>query len=131
MASRQQRKVWRYVEDGRLLKLKSYLRKHRAVEVNFTRGKRRRGVLHLVCSRGDDALLRLLLEHGADPLLKDRNGDTPLHLAARRARKHGKAGEGGQGSSDSQGFRGKERARAHRGDAKEQNKTKQILYVIE
>ncbi|KAG7322890.1 hypothetical protein KOW79_014236 [Hemibagrus wyckioides] len=91
MASRKQKKVWRYVEEGSLLKLKSYLRKHRKdVDVNFTLGKRRRGVLHLVCSHGDDALLRLLLKHGADPLQRDRNGDTPLHLAARRALKYGK-----------------------------------------
>ncbi|MCI4388513.1 hypothetical protein PGIGA_G00086780 [Pangasianodon gigas] len=90
MASRKQKKVWRYVEEGSLLKLKSYLRKHRDVELKFTQGKRRRGVLHLVCSHGDDALLRLLLKHGADPLQKDRNGDTPLHLAARKALKHGK-----------------------------------------
>lgn len=93
MASRKQKKLWRYVEEGSLLKLKSYLRKHRDVEVNFTQGKRRRGVLHLVCSHGDDALLRLLLKHGANPLQKDRNGDTPLHLAARKALKHGKTGE--------------------------------------
>ncbi|KAK3521734.1 hypothetical protein QTP70_015826 [Hemibagrus guttatus] len=91
MASRKQKKVWRYVEEGSLLKLKSYLRKHRKdVDVNFTQGKRRRGVLHLVCSHGDDALLRLLLKHGADPLQRDRNGDTPLHLAARKALKYGK-----------------------------------------
>ncbi|XP_053500566.1 NF-kappa-B inhibitor-like protein 1 isoform X1 [Ictalurus furcatus] len=90
MASRKQKKLWRYVEEGSLLKLKSYLRKHRDVEVNFTQGKRRRSVLHLVCSHGDDALLRLLLKHGANPLQKDRNGDTPLHLAARKALKHGK-----------------------------------------
>ncbi|XP_053331812.1 NF-kappa-B inhibitor-like protein 1 [Clarias gariepinus] len=89
MASRKQKKVWRYVEEGSLLKLKSYLRKHKDVEVNFTRGKRRRSVLHLVCSHGDDALLRLLLKHGADPLQKDRSGNTPLHLAVRRALSHG------------------------------------------
>lgn len=99
MASRKQKKLWRYVEEGSLLKLKSYLRKHRDVEVNFTQGKRRRGVLHLVCSHGDDALLRLLLKHGANPLQKDRNGDTPLHLAARKALKHGKTGELTPGSA--------------------------------
>ncbi|XP_027031183.1 NF-kappa-B inhibitor-like protein 1 [Tachysurus fulvidraco] len=89
MASRQQKKLRRYVDEGNLLKLKSYLRKHRDADVNFTQGKRRRGLLHRVCSQGNDALLRLLLKHGADPLLTDRKGDTALHLAARKALKHG------------------------------------------
>lgn len=46
-------------------------------------------MLHLACSYLDHKLLRLLLKHGADPLLTDRNGDTPLHLAARKALKYG------------------------------------------
>ncbi|XP_066507433.1 NF-kappa-B inhibitor-like protein 1 [Hoplias malabaricus] len=90
MVSRKQKKLWRYVEEGSLLKLKSYLRKHRDVDVNFSQGKRQRSLLHLVCSQEDDGILRLLLKHGADPLLRDRNGDTPLHLASRRALKYGK-----------------------------------------
>uniref|UniRef100_A0A3B4DLR8 NF-kappa-B inhibitor-like protein 1 n=1 Tax=Pygocentrus nattereri TaxID=42514 RepID=A0A3B4DLR8_PYGNA len=80
-----QKKVWRYVEEGSLLKLKSYLRKHKDVGMNFSQGKRQRSLLHLSCSQGDDAILRLLLKHGADPLQRDRNEDTPLHLAAKRA----------------------------------------------
>lgn len=90
MVSRKQKKVWRYVEAGSLLKLKAYLRKHSDVELNFTQGKRRRGLLHLVCSLGEDCLLSVLIKHGADPLLKDRNGDTALHLAVNRALKHGR-----------------------------------------
>ncbi|TSM12523.1 NF-kappa-B inhibitor-like protein 1 [Bagarius yarrelli] len=90
MTDRKQKKIWRYVEEGSVLKLRSYLRKHRDVEVNFSQGKRRRGLLHLACSHVDDGLLRLLLKHGANPLLRDRNGDTPLHLAARKALKYGK-----------------------------------------
>ncbi|KAK2871368.1 hypothetical protein Q8A67_023895 [Cirrhinus molitorella] len=91
MVKRKQRRVLRYVEEGSLMKLKSYLRKHKDLELNFTQGKKHRSPLHIVCSRGDDAILRLLLKHGADPLQTDRNGDTPAHLAAKRALKHGKS----------------------------------------
>uniref|UniRef100_A0A3Q3M2B9 NF-kappa-B inhibitor-like protein 1 n=1 Tax=Mastacembelus armatus TaxID=205130 RepID=A0A3Q3M2B9_9TELE len=90
MVSHRQKRLWRYVEEGSLLKLKSYLRKHRDLEVNFSQGRRQRSPLHLACSRGDDAVLRLLLRHGADVLQKDRKGDTALHVAANRALKHGK-----------------------------------------
>ncbi|XP_072515354.1 NF-kappa-B inhibitor-like protein 1 isoform X1 [Salminus brasiliensis] len=92
MVSHKQKKAWRYVEEGGLMKLKSYLRKHRDLDINFTQGKRQRSLLHLACSQGDDAILRLLLKHGADPLQKERHGNTPLHLAAKRARKYGKRG---------------------------------------
>ncbi|KAJ8286294.1 hypothetical protein GJAV_G00036810 [Gymnothorax javanicus] len=89
MAARHQKRVLRYVEGGSLLKLKSYLRKH-PVDLNFCEGRKRRGPLHLACSLGDDAVLRLLLKSGADPLQRDRHGDTPLHLAAKKALKRGK-----------------------------------------
>lgn len=81
------------MEEGKLLSLKSYLRKHRDLDVSFTQGKRERSPLHLACDLGDDAVLRLLLKHGADVLLKDRKGNTALHVAVNRALKHGKTGE--------------------------------------
>ncbi|KAM4719217.1 NF-kappa-B inhibitor-like protein 1 [Anableps anableps] len=90
MVSRRQARVWRYVEEGSLLKLKSYLRKHRDLDVNFSQGKRQRSPLQLACSLEDDAVLRLLLKHGADVLQRDRQGNTALHIAANRALKHGK-----------------------------------------
>uniref|UniRef100_UPI0037E8F1F2 NF-kappa-B inhibitor-like protein 1 n=1 Tax=Semicossyphus pulcher TaxID=241346 RepID=UPI0037E8F1F2 len=90
MVSKKQRRLWRYVEEGSLLKLKSYLRKHRDLDINFSQGKRERSPLHLACSLGDDAVLRLLLKHGADVLKRDRKGDTALHTAVNRALKHGK-----------------------------------------
>lgn len=92
MLSHGQKRVWRYVEEGSLLKLKSYLRKHRDLDVNFSQGKRQRSPLHLACELGDDAALRLLLKHGADVLQKDRKGNTALHTAANRALKYGKIG---------------------------------------
>ncbi|XP_037553357.1 NF-kappa-B inhibitor-like protein 1, partial [Nematolebias whitei] len=90
MVSQRQDRVWRYVEEGSLLKLKSYLRKHCDLDVNFSRGRKQRSPLHLACSLGDDAVLRLLLKHRADVLQRDRRGDTALHIAANRALKHGK-----------------------------------------
>ncbi|KAF3702089.1 NF-kappa-B inhibitor-like protein 1 Inhibitor of kappa B-like protein [Channa argus] len=90
MLSHEQKRVWKYVEEGSLLRLKSYLRKHRDLNVNFHRGRRKRSPLHLACRLGDDAVLRLLLKHGADVLYKDRSADTALHIAASRALKHGK-----------------------------------------
>ncbi|CAK6959408.1 NF-kappa-B inhibitor-like protein 1 [Scomber scombrus] len=88
--SHKQKRVWKYVEEGRLLKLKSYLRKHRDVDVNFSQGRKQRSPLQLACRLGDDASVLLLLKHGADVLQKDQKGDTALHVAANRALKHGK-----------------------------------------
>lgn len=93
MVSRKKKRVWRYVEEGSLLKLKSFLRRHRDLDVNFAQGKRERSPLHLACQLGDDAVLRLLLKHGADVLRRDRKGNTALHTAANRALKHGKTGK--------------------------------------
>ncbi|XP_020377664.1 NF-kappa-B inhibitor-like protein 1 [Rhincodon typus] len=88
MVSRKQERLLRYVEDGNVLKLKSYLRKHRGLSVTFT-GHKGRSPLHVACAHRDDAAARLLLKHGADPLLQDRRGNTPLHLAAHQAVKKG------------------------------------------
>ncbi|KAK1884029.1 NF-kappa-B inhibitor-like protein 1 [Dissostichus eleginoides] len=88
MLSRKQKRVWRYVEEGSVLKLKSYLRRHRDLDVNFSHGRRERSPLHLACCLGDDAALRLLLRHGADVLQKNRKGDTVLHVAVNKALKN-------------------------------------------
>ncbi|MBB3693852.1 ankyrin repeat domain-containing protein [Sphingomonas sp. BK580] len=39
------------------------------------------GALHIVVKRGDSAYLRYLLAKGADPNLRDRDGETPMMLA--------------------------------------------------
>ncbi|XP_060707212.1 NF-kappa-B inhibitor-like protein 1 isoform X2 [Hemiscyllium ocellatum] len=88
MVSRKQERLLRYVEDGNVLKLKSYLRRHPGLSVTF-RGRKGRSPLHVACSQRGDAIIRLLLKHGADPLLQDHRGNTPLHLAARQAVKRG------------------------------------------
>ncbi|KAF7665370.1 hypothetical protein LDENG_00145200 [Lucifuga dentata] len=90
MVSHKQKRVWKYVEEGSLLKLKSYLRKHPDIDVNFSLGSRQRSPLHQACCLRDDAVMRLLLQHGADVLQRDRKGDTPLHIAANKALKYGK-----------------------------------------
>ncbi|XP_032426423.1 NF-kappa-B inhibitor-like protein 1 [Xiphophorus hellerii] len=90
MVSHRQARVWKYVEEGNLLKLKSYLRKHPDLDVNFSQGKMRRSPLQLACSLEDDAVLRLLLKRGADVLHRDRRGNTALHIAANMAFANGK-----------------------------------------
>ncbi|TCP35745.1 ankyrin repeat domain-containing protein [Sphingomonas sp. BK235] len=39
------------------------------------------GALHIVVKRGDSTYLRYLLAKGADPNLRDRDGETPMMLA--------------------------------------------------
>lgn len=90
MVSRGEKRVWRYVEGGDLLKLKSYLQKHRDQDVNFSKGKRQRRPLHRACELGNDAIVRLLLRRGADVLQTDRKGNTALHAAANSALEHGR-----------------------------------------
>ncbi|XP_053684663.1 ankyrin repeat domain-containing protein 54-like [Sabethes cyaneus] len=41
-----------------------------------------RSALHIACSRGFTDAVRLLLENGANPNIRDLNRNTPLHLAA-------------------------------------------------
>lgn len=96
MLCKRQKRVWRYVEDGKLLSLKSILRRHRDLDVNFSHGKRKRSPLHLACHLRDDAILRLLLKHGADVLRRDREGNTPLHVAVNKALKDGNMGKRGK-----------------------------------
>ena len=37
--------------------------------------------LHIAAVRGNQGIVDLLLEHGADPSLRDADGNTPLHKA--------------------------------------------------
>ncbi|XP_034027812.1 NF-kappa-B inhibitor-like protein 1 [Thalassophryne amazonica] len=89
MVSSRQKRVWRFVAERRFRRLKRYLRKHPELDVNFCRKRRRWSPLHLACSLGDSEALLLLLRRGANLLQEDASGDTPLHIAARKARKLG------------------------------------------
>eukprot|EP01031_Cornospumella_fuschlensis_P034792 gene34792-42133_t len=44
----------------------------------------KRTALHYACQAGHAEAVALLLKHGADPGIKERNGDTALHMAAER-----------------------------------------------
>ncbi|CAK8675985.1 unnamed protein product [Clavelina lepadiformis] len=51
--------------------------------VDFVTGEMHRTPLHVACLLGDDPVTRCLLRFGANAGRKDRDGDTPLHLAAK------------------------------------------------
>ncbi|XP_053159429.1 NF-kappa-B inhibitor-like protein 1 isoform X2 [Hemicordylus capensis] len=95
MASRYQRRLWRYVNAGRRRKLHRLLKHHRkALDLSEAVGHKNRTPLHRSCARLDYKTVVLLLEYGADPSILDQQGDTALHVAARHvARKGGTAYE--------------------------------------
>ncbi|XP_038064250.1 NF-kappa-B inhibitor-like protein 1 [Patiria miniata] len=84
-------KLFDYVSQRDVLKVKSFLKKHHhdyRLDVNATlpgRVHRQRTPLHVACACGDDAMLRVLMKYGARADVPDSHGDTPLHLALQRA----------------------------------------------
>nr|XP_042703392.1 NF-kappa-B inhibitor-like protein 1 isoform X1 [Chrysemys picta bellii] len=92
MASRHQRRLWRYVESGRHHRLHSLLTRHReALDLDQPGGHKGRPPLHYACAHRDPIAAQILLGHGANPALQDRQGDTALHHAARQAARKGKS----------------------------------------
>ncbi|CAM4668982.1 unnamed protein product [Caretta caretta] len=91
MASRHQRRLWRYVESGRHRRLRSLLTRHREV-LDLDQPGRHKGrpPLHHACAHRDPIAAQILLGHGANPALQDRQGDTALHHVARQAARKGK-----------------------------------------
>ncbi|XP_077690277.1 NF-kappa-B inhibitor-like protein 1 isoform X2 [Eretmochelys imbricata] len=91
MASRHQRRLWRYMESGRHRRLRSLLTRHREV-LDLDQPGRHKGrpPLHHACAHRDPIAAQILLGHGANPALQDRQGDTALHHAARQAARKGK-----------------------------------------
>ncbi|KAG8552811.1 hypothetical protein GDO81_003083 [Engystomops pustulosus] len=88
MSFRRELKALRYIERGDVLRLKSYIRKHRRLQLD-TALPGGRSLLHAACSLRDDACALLLLRKGADPMRRDATGNNALHVAAREVEKGG------------------------------------------
>ncbi|CAJ0955448.1 unnamed protein product [Ranitomeya imitator] len=87
MSFRRERRALRYVERGDVARLKSYIRKHRHLQLD-TVLPGGRSLLHAACALPDDACALLLLK-GADPMVCDGAGNNALHLAAREVERGG------------------------------------------
>ncbi|XP_053577943.1 NF-kappa-B inhibitor-like protein 1 [Bombina bombina] len=90
MSYRRELKALGYIQRGDVLRLKSYIRKHRHLRLDkpLPGGQ---SLLHAACALGDDACALLLLRKGADPLQSDKAGNNALHVAAREAEKKGRS----------------------------------------
>ena len=60
---------------------KNLISKHPDIDLNCS-DEKQRTPLHICAANGCEEIVRLLLENGASPDVKDVNGNTPLHLAA-------------------------------------------------
>ncbi|KAM4642855.1 NF-kappa-B inhibitor-like protein 1 isoform 1-T2 [Discoglossus pictus] len=86
MSFRRELRALRYIERGDVLRLKSYLRKHRHLRLDEPLPGAQ-SLLHTACALGGDACALLLLRKGADPLRTDAAGNNALHVASREAEK--------------------------------------------
>ncbi|KAM4696935.1 NF-kappa-B inhibitor-like protein 1 [Rhinophrynus dorsalis] len=84
MSFRRELRALRYIQRGDVLRLKSYLRKHRhlCLDQPLPDGQ---SLLHTACALQEDACVCLLLRKGANPLQSDTAGNNALHVAAREA----------------------------------------------
>ncbi|XP_044162595.1 NF-kappa-B inhibitor-like protein 1 [Bufo gargarizans] len=88
MAFRRELRALGYIERGDVLRLKSYIRKHRHLRLDHVLPGGR-SLLHAACALRDDACALLLLRKGADPMQRDASGNNALHVAAREVEKGG------------------------------------------
>lgn len=78
-------KLFRYVKDGRLKRLKSALKKHERLDLDLIVDEKQRTLLHISCLVGEPAIVNVLLNNGASVEVVDCYGNTPLHLAFKYA----------------------------------------------
>ncbi|KAM5146742.1 NF-kappa-B inhibitor-like protein 1 [Mantella aurantiaca] len=86
MSFRRELRALRYIQKGDVLRLKSYIRKHRHLQLDqlLPGGQ---SLLHAACLTRDNACALLLLRKGADPMQCDAAGNNALHVAAREMEK--------------------------------------------
>nr|XP_020634042.1 NF-kappa-B inhibitor-like protein 1 [Pogona vitticeps] len=90
MATKSQRRLWRYVDSGHRHKLRKLLQRHgETLDLAEAAGHKKRTPLHRSCARQDLKTALLLLKYGADPNIQDCCGDTALHVAARQVARKG------------------------------------------
>ncbi|XP_053329090.1 NF-kappa-B inhibitor-like protein 1 [Spea bombifrons] len=84
MSFRRELRALRYVQRGDVLRLKSYIRRHRHLRLDepISDGQ---SLLHAACTARGEACALLLLRKGADPLKCDAAGNNALHVAAKEA----------------------------------------------
>ncbi len=75
----QAKKLFHYVQNNEFLKVKDLLEQS-VHDVNSMDDKQRT-CLHIASSRGSLDLVRLLLQHGANPNIRDCVSNLPIHLA--------------------------------------------------
>ena len=80
MGRSKEEKLFRYIKSGSLHRIRSLLKKSK-LDVNEIVDANGRSPLHVACILADDALVRILLKHGAVTEARDHHGNTPLHLA--------------------------------------------------
>ncbi|XP_018420288.1 PREDICTED: NF-kappa-B inhibitor-like protein 1 [Nanorana parkeri] len=87
MSFHRELRALRYIQKGDVLRLKSYIRRHRRhlqLDQLLPGGQ---SLLHAACLTRDNACALLLLRKGADPMQCDAAGNNALHVAAREMEK--------------------------------------------
>uniref|UniRef100_A0A8C5MK02 NF-kappa-B inhibitor-like protein 1 n=1 Tax=Leptobrachium leishanense TaxID=445787 RepID=A0A8C5MK02_9ANUR len=86
MSFHRELRALRYIQRGDVLRLKSYIRRHRHLRLDepLPGGQ---SLLHAACTIRGEACALLLLRKGADPLKRDAGGNNALHVAAMEAEK--------------------------------------------
>merc|ERR1739848_146865 len=77
---RQQKKIRKYIEKDKYLKLKKYLQEEK-IGFNDIVTKHGEKMVHLAAKEGSKYCLEFLLNHGANAKLVDKKGNLPLHRA--------------------------------------------------